>query len=231
MPTIRRIIAEWHPDFSPRQTAHLRALYDREVAFTDEQIGRLLAGLKQRRLDTGTAIMLIADHGESFGEHELWLHGGGLYRNEVRVPLLLHYPGHLPAGRVLGGPVSAVDIMPTLLDLADAPIPATVQGASLLPLISGGERAGRRRAFAVAGDYASTVITRDWHLIYHPETDEAAEYVELYRPGSDPAELANLAAGPLAGEVREVRDSLRARLLDWFLATGDVLSRALDPRG
>src|SRR5919197_1548478 len=179
--TIRRIIAEWQPDFSPLQVAHLRALYDREIAFTDEQLGRLLAGLRERKLEADTAVIITSDHGESFNEHDLWLHGGGLYRNEMRVPLLIRYPDHLPAGQVLGGPVGLVDVMPTLLELAHLPIPKSVQGTSLLPLLTGVEPDGQRRAFAVAGDPVVSIATREWHLIYRP-TDE---YVELYRPGTD----------------------------------------------
>ena len=202
--TIRRIIAEWQPDFSPLQVAHLRALYDREIAFTDEQLGRLLAGLRERKLEADTAVIITSDHGESFNEHDLWLHGGGLYRNEMRVPLLIRYPDHLPAGQVLGGPVGLVDVMPTLLDLAHLPIPKSVQGASLLPLLTGVEPDGQRRAFAVAGDPVVSIATREWHLIYRP-TDE---YVELYRPGTDPAEADNLAPPPNPAPTEEVEDGV-----------------------
>ena len=169
--------------------AHLRALYDREIAFTDEQLGRLLTGLRERKLDANTAVVVTADHGESFGEHDLWLHGGGLYRNELRVPLLLRQPGSLPAGRGVGGPARIVDLMPTVLDLANLPIPGSVQGASLLPLISGAEVDGERRAFGVAGDQSACIATREWHLIYRP----AEEEIELYRLGTDPGEVENRA--------------------------------------
>jgi arylsulfatase A-like enzyme len=192
MATIRRIIAELQPDFSPSEIAHLRSQYDQEIAFADEQIGRLLAGLGERGLENNTAVVLTADHGESFGEHGLWLHGSGLYSHEVRVPLLLRYPNHLPGGQVLRGPVSLVDVMPTLLELADLPIPASVQGTSLLPLLAGTELDGQRRIFSVASEPSLAITTDDWRLIHHLTDDR----VELYRLSTDSVELENLAPRP-----------------------------------
>jgi arylsulfatase A-like enzyme len=224
LPTIRRIIAEWNPAFSPSQVAHLRALYDREIAFTDQQIGRLMAGLRARELDASTAVVVTADHGESFGEHDRWLHGGGLYRNELRVPLLLRYPGRLPAGRVLDGPASLVDVMPTLLQLADVSIPKSVQGASLLPVLAGEEPDGQRRAFAVGSEPALSIATRGWQLIYHP----ADERVEVYRLATDPQQTDNLArSSEVVQDLEEAEHAKPAELDDAYEQVGDELFREL----
>jgi arylsulfatase A-like enzyme len=192
MATVRRIIAEVRPNFHPDEVAHLRWLYDREIAFVDQQVGRLLGALSERGPERETAVVVTADHGESFGQHGLWLHGSGLYSDEIRIPLLMHYPDHLPRGRTIAGPASLVDIMPTLLELANLPIPDSVQGANLLPLLSGAEPDGQRRAFSVASEPAVSIATRNWRLIHHLLDDR----VELYSVDADPGELENLAPPP-----------------------------------
>jgi choline-sulfatase len=103
-------------------------LYDGEISAMDEQIGALLG-----KLPPGTNVVAVGDHGEMLGEHGELTHGLLLYRGVRRVPLILAGPG-VPAGRVSDSLVRTADVAPTLLTLAGAPVPAGLDGRSLLPI-------------------------------------------------------------------------------------------------
>jgi arylsulfatase A-like enzyme len=114
-------------DLGERKIDH----YDEEIAYTDRQLGRLMARLEQPPFAGRTYVLLHSDHGEAFGEHGYRYHGQHLYNDQIHVPLTVTGPG-LP-GRAVGTPVSGVDLLPTLLDLAGLPIPGSLQGTSLVP--------------------------------------------------------------------------------------------------
>jgi arylsulfatase A-like enzyme len=119
-----------------------RDLYDSEVAFVDHHLGRLLAVLGKSPFADKTAILLTSDHGEAFGEHGLYRHGFEVWEELVHVPLVVHVPG-IPAARIRARR-SAVDLVPTLLDLFGVPPPTPngrdfVSGISLLPDIVGAD--------------------------------------------------------------------------------------------
>lgn len=123
-------------------------LYDAEVQYVDEQVGRLVEGLKTRGLWDNTLVILTSDHGEAFGEHGSWhdptdqpdepdpyysrasLHGHNLYQPLLQVPFLLHIPGG--ASGVYEGVTGAVDVLPTVLDALKLPVPEGLEGRSLL---------------------------------------------------------------------------------------------------
>src|SRR5215472_12279582 len=110
--------------------------YDGEIAFADEQVGRLLRFLKERSLYHNTLVVLSGDHGEGLGDHGEATHGFFIYNSTLRVPLLFHLPPTTPAHQITS-PVRTIDIMPTILEILKVPVPSEVQGESLLPLISG----------------------------------------------------------------------------------------------
>ncbi len=124
------------PEADRRQ---LLDLYDAELAWVDENIGRLLDELRaQDRLER-TLIVVTADHGEEFLEHGRFGHRNGLSEQTLRVPLLLWGPGlGVPAGRVEQAEVSLCDVLPTLADYAGLPAEPGVYGRSLRPLLEGG---------------------------------------------------------------------------------------------
>jgi arylsulfatase A-like enzyme len=93
--------------------------YDGAIAYTDDQIGRLFAELKKRRLADNTLIVITADHGESLGEHGLFIHGNSLYREQIRVPLVFYWPSRIPQGVRIRQPVSNAAIPATLVELTD----------------------------------------------------------------------------------------------------------------
>jgi arylsulfatase A-like enzyme/Flp pilus assembly protein TadD len=109
-------------------------LYDGEIAYVDQQIGRLLSGLQQRRLLDNTIVVVVADHGESLGEHGEPTHGVFLYDSTVRVPMIFAGPG-LPTGRRVEAPASLMDVLPTLSALTGTSVPPDLDGRSLLPLM------------------------------------------------------------------------------------------------
>jgi arylsulfatase A-like enzyme len=117
-------------DFGPRPVD----LYDSEIAFTDQQIGRLLDQLRRSGLAEKTLLALVADHGEGFGAHRRLYHTSTLFDELLRVPLLLRVPGLRPAR--VRAPVPLIDIAPTLLTLLGEPVPPAFQGRAL-PLVAG----------------------------------------------------------------------------------------------
>lgn len=105
-----------------------RDSYDNEIAFVDRQVGRILDTIAAAPWGSRTAIVVSSDHGELFGEHGMWRHGFELWEGLVRVPLIMHVPG-LPPARIKTRR-SAIDVTPTLLDLAGAPAPPHASAAS-----------------------------------------------------------------------------------------------------
>lgn len=122
--------------FGPGEARYedLVARYDAEIRSTDTAIGGLLAGLAATgRLDH-TLVVLTADHGEEFLEHDWVEHGWTLHRESIHVPLLFFAPAALTAARI-AAPVSAVDVLPSLVALLGLPAPrAPVDGVSLFAL-------------------------------------------------------------------------------------------------
>ena len=210
---------------APGPGAELRAQvarYDAEIAFTDQQIGELLAGLDRLGLANATVVAITADHGEGLMQHGLLGHGVQIYEEQVRVPLLLRWPGHLPAGRVVEGAVSLIDLAPTLLELAGvAPSGEAMQGRSLVPVLLGSERVdptraiflyrreyepGREEGLTVAGEKFG-VRLGDFKLVLGPEEGTR----ELFDLQHDPQEREELTA---AEPVRAAE--LEKRIADWL---------------
>jgi len=120
--------------------------YDGEIAFDDAQVGRLVAYLKQQALFDKSVIVVAGDHGEGLGEHGERTHGFFIYNSTLHVPLLMKLPGVAPS--VIADEVSLVDVMPTLLQALKIPVPASVQGRSLLGQVLGRPAAGRSNLYA-----------------------------------------------------------------------------------
>jgi arylsulfatase A-like enzyme len=126
-----------HPRMPERDLRHLIALYDAEIRFTDEILGRVLGALEERGRLEDAIVVVTADHGEEFFEHGNKGHQRTLYDEVVRVPLVVSWPGRVPAGVVVEDPVRLIDVMPTLLSLAGVPAPPRLQGRDLAPLWRG----------------------------------------------------------------------------------------------
>jgi len=112
--------------------ARARELYDGEIRYADDQIGRLLAHLKQMDRYDDTLIIFTSDHGEAFGEHGHTHHGSSLYQEQVEVPLIVKLPGNAEAGAVDDRLVELVDMPPTILSVLDLPEHPDFKGISAL---------------------------------------------------------------------------------------------------
>jgi len=187
--------------------------YDGEVAFTDRAIGALLDGLASAgRLDR-TLVVVVSDHGVEFGEHGGEGHGGTLFAEVLRVPLLIRVPGG--GHQRLDALVRTVDLMPTLLDLLGVDAAgrgADWEGASLLPLVRGAE-ATERAALAelrVSRTRRIDSIERGrWKLVL----DQSQGGIALFDVESDPGETRDRAAeNPrvVAALERELSDRIAA---------------------
>ena len=112
-----------------------RHAYAGEVRYVDSEIGRLLEGIAALGEADRTLVVITSDHGEEFYEHGWKAHDESLYDEVLRVPLIMWGPGLVPAGVRVPLQVSLVDLAPTLLDLLGLPVPSTMQGISLVPLL------------------------------------------------------------------------------------------------
>jgi arylsulfatase A-like enzyme len=113
----------------PDERDYLINNYDREISELDEKIGEIFKKLRELDLYDNTLIIVTADHGESFGEHDLMLHGVHLYDDTIHVPLLIKYPLCDQQNGFIDYPVSLTGIVPTLCAYLSMPIPDCIQGA------------------------------------------------------------------------------------------------------
>jgi len=165
--------------------------YDGEIAFADAQLGRLMAALKDQRIYDQALIVLAGDHGEGLGEHGEKTHGFFIYNSTLHVPLIFKTPGAVP--RVVEDEVSLVDVMPTILQALKAPIPAAVQGRSLLSQIGG--QPGAAPSSLYAETYLPLLHFR-WNQLRSLQS-RGMKYIdaptpEIYNTRADPRELKNL---------------------------------------
>jgi arylsulfatase A-like enzyme/Flp pilus assembly protein TadD len=119
----------------PFKTRYESSPYDGEIAYVDSAVGTLLTALRAHGLYDQTLVVVVADHGEAFGEHGERSHGLFLYDETLRVPLLVKLPGAGSAHPLVESRVGLVDIAPTLLQQAGIVPPAAMQGISLLELM------------------------------------------------------------------------------------------------
>lgn len=175
-----------HPYDPPAEFAQ-EDPYDGEIAFMDAQIGRLLAHLGPRRANT--AILVVADHGEAFGEHGELEHGLLVYEPTVHVPLILSMPGE--AAQRVTQAVSAIDVAPTLLALAGLGVSSMDRARDLRQVAQGRvpERALVAESILPFYNHGAEPLAAarhgDWKYISAPRP-------ELYDLRADPLELTNL---------------------------------------
>jgi len=172
-----------------------RAGYYGLLNHLDDQIRRLLNPVcgVDRMTGNNTVVALTSDHGEMLGDHHLWRKTLP-YEPSARIPLLLRAPGRfgVQPRTVVDEPVGLEDVMPTLLDLAGAPIPDTVEGRSLLPLARGEPTQWRE------------YIHIEHAPVHHCLTDGKEKYIwfaadgreQLFRLTDDPTECRDLAGAP-----------------------------------
>lgn len=193
--------------------AYLDAVYQSQVASTDAQIGRLIEGLRARgRLDDA-AILFVMDHGEELAERSSYFyHGCSPYQRVMEVSAVLWAPGRLPAGTELAGRVSAVDLAPTLLEVAGLPADGPAEGTSRLDEVLRCVEP-RDAVFFERGPETAGVVVDEKVLILDPREGYASckeygrehpypgEPLALYDLESDPLQLENLASDDPVGAM------------------------------
>ncbi len=227
----RRLLYDWwfwgnKPKLSPRQLAMAIASYDSCIAYLDRHLGRLLDSMEQQGLLENTIVVITADHGESFGEHQLFGHGGSVFEPELHVPLVIVGPGISP-GTVDERPVNLRNLTATITELADLDN-SPFQGPSLVQETETGVEDARRSSSdllaevfepsefppnlglsPVFGGPLSALYDADqFKYIYHNTRQGGLE--ELYALKSDPNEQTNLARLPsFADRIGQFRTQLK----------------------
>ena len=200
--------------------------YDESLSYLDEQVGHLLDELKRRgRLDH-TIVVFTADHGESFGEHNLIYHGHSLYQDQIRIPLIVRFPAQVPAGSRNPRPVTLEQVPALLAGLAglpDTPFPggsmvsaAAAQDGEIVAVSEVGRRRGIPAAWPTASGGLRSVQTEQWQLIVND-----AGAAELYDLTTDPGQVNNLGGD---GRFADVLARLQRRL------AAEVREPAPEPR-
>jgi len=207
-----------HAGMPARDLAHVVALYDGEIRYVDDWIGRLVASLRRRALLDDTIVVVTSDHGEEFFEHGMKGHRNALYEESIRVPLIIRHPARIRAGTVVDRQVRLMDVAPTILDLTATPLPPTFglppstgayAGRSLVPLLDGRDaNASSPPSFASLQPHAQSAIRHETRKLIL--TPFAATTEQLFDLGTDPGERANLAAADPTS-----RDALRGELAAW----------------
>jgi choline-sulfatase len=114
--------------------AYLEALHNAEVTQSDTAFGAFIQDLKDAGLYDTSAVIVISDHGDEFWDHGDCGHAQGAHQELVHVPFIIRAPGLLPTGKAVEMDVEAMDLAPTVLQLAGLPVPESMQGRSVLPL-------------------------------------------------------------------------------------------------
>ncbi|MHC4712131.1 MAG: sulfatase [Planctomycetota bacterium] len=186
-------------------------LYDGELAYADHWIGRLIESLREKGLYEDTLIVVMSDHGEFFGEHQLLNHGVGVYEGGLRIPILLKYPGGVHAGEVIEKRVSIIDIFATVLEVLRLPDPGSAAqplGSVTHPVIAEDYLNGMNvRQYGERFDRNQMVIySGDWKFI------RRSDGTELYDLSEDPNETTDLSRNreDLVGELTLSLETWRA---------------------
>ncbi|HEX5064228.1 MAG TPA: sulfatase-like hydrolase/transferase, partial [Kofleriaceae bacterium] len=167
-------------------------LYDAELRWTDQQIGRLFDELVRLPSNDRTIIIITSDHGDSMGEHTVPVgtHGTALYFELLHTPLLIYIPNNQP--RTIGGAVTSLDIIPTITDILGIDTKdLSFEGRSLVPQIFYGKEDHDRIVFSEtnAPSPQRAAISEAWKLIFYVQSN----LYELYDLKADPVEKTNLA--------------------------------------
>jgi len=205
--------ASWMPE-GITDAAYEVAQYDGAIAYMDSCIASLFTTLETLNLVDNTIVVLTADHGETLDEHECWFDHHGTYDNTLHVPLIIRYPSKVPAGKRVEGYSRLIDIVPTILDLAEISVEDKFDGSSLLPMALGEVESHDKEIYFTECTWMRKHgwRTPEWKLIIALEPDfHFKPPVELYDLVADPKELNNL-----ADEKPEIVADLRGRMEAWI---------------
>jgi arylsulfatase len=188
-----------------------QAQYWAQIELIDENVGRILQALEDTGQRENTLIIFTSDHGEMAGDHGLRKKGCRFFEGLVRVPLIFSWPGMVKENLHSSALVELLDIVPTLLDCAGLKTPETMQGKSLLPLLTGSVAPDFHKEYVRCEfyfkSYATMIRNKQYKLVnYH-----GLQYGELFDMQDDPGEFRNLWD---MKEYREIRTELMIRNFD-----------------
>jgi arylsulfatase A-like enzyme len=185
--------------------------YDSALTYTDAEIGKLFQQLELRGITNNTLLIITSDHGQGLGQHQLFAHASALYLEQIHVPLIVWYPGHVPAGIRISTPVSDTAIAATVMDvitgksqpfigsgLASLWTPDSVIVDHPHPIselakndLDDRDKSARRLVPTAFDGHMKSILTPHWHLIEHQTLGN-----QLYDWVNDPGELKNLIDTP-----------------------------------
>ena len=221
----------WHAsdsakfDITAEMVRRSRQAYFANLSYIDEKIGELLDVLKRTRMDENTIIVFTSDHGDMLGERGAWFKMSFL-EGACRVPLMMAAPS-MPSG-LNETPVSTLDVLPTLLELAGLPPSIAApwfDGESLVPVATGSARGPVPMEYAAEGTITPMVALREgnWKYIHCP-----ADPPMLFDLASDPHELTNKAGDPASADrAQALRSKIDAR---WNIDAFDAAVRESQAR-
>jgi arylsulfatase A-like enzyme len=209
---------------SPEETQLVIDAYDSSLSYLDTEIGSLMAALEKQGILDNTLVIITSDHGEAFGEHGVFAHSNGLYREQIHIPLILRYPEKIRAGQRVRPAVGLRGIPATVIDLLEGKDSSAFPDPGLTNLLDGvtGEEAASTPGVVSelsrvenapdtwhnSKGWLKSIVNSRWHLILHE-----SGRVELYDVQNDPRETLDLANTPSGKEVaREMEAELRYRI-------------------
>ncbi len=201
---------------------YVTAQYEGEISYADQQLGRLLDSIDTKN----TLVVVIGDHGESFGEHGVWFnHGDDVYETSLHVPFAMRWPGRVNAAVRVEKPFEGTDLAPTVLALVGVPRAASMTGVSSAGLVGDFEGDGRIEARALCFDRAANIAGRERGEITKPkwrlaglrgassryvqrETGAGPEYYDLVAdPTGEKDVYANVACSTQGKQLLEILDA------------------------
>jgi arylsulfatase len=200
-------------EITERDRQHLVDLYDDEIRFFDNKLRQLHRYLSSLGLLDRSLLLITADHGEEFLEHNHVGHCRGLWSTVTHVPLLMRWPDG-PQGRQIDAAVEYVDLVPTVLDLLDiSPADAAFEGSSLLPMIE--EASPKRVSYAFSDQGRHRAVDDGRYQLILNGSDMT---VQLYDLENDP-----LAQTDLSQQDKDNVERLGAELNIWLHTSGQLL--------
>lgn len=186
----------WFPD-KCTDSEYIDAQYDGAIAYMDACMQKIFTALAEQGIEEETLVIITSDHGETLNEHECYYDHHGLYECTLNIPLILRFPGKLPAGKRLMDSSDIKDVMPTILELIGIEASIEMDGESLVPLWGNGKRAAQTEYYLTEATWMRKHgwRTPEWKLIVALEPDlHFKPEIELYNLVKDPKELHNVAS-------------------------------------
>lgn len=185
------------------------AAYFASVAYMDAQVAKVLATLKEEKLDANTVVVFTSDHGYHLCEHDFWMKVS-LMEESARVPLIIAVPGKKPG--VCNSFAELVDLYPTISEVCGLPIPKRIQGKSLANTLDDPKHSVRDASFCVNGN-SFLLRTDRWAYIRHGRNGQNGK--QLYDMEKDPKQYTNLAGVKEHSAVlKELDDQLTRRVTE-----------------